>query len=215
MTGTNLPPTAPGWQGDQANKLVSDPTVRVVYFAVLIFLVLMIVYYVKAEADASGAEHYYGYPLPKTIQYAAGGPDLRFQEFTSTNQGSTPDNIPTYLQTHPNALGGSEHMMTGERQAPDFWTVSNILGAYQYVNEYGCSDGSNPIPNVDTHGNITYTCGNGSLATPIQGSVGSASSMAPSKKSAVGSTTSSGAEFATSNPNTAVQEALLMRKLGY
>lgn len=177
-----------------ADGLLANKNLVVLYFAILIVLVFMVVWYLKLSAKSS-SEHYYGYGMPDSYQVLASGPDVRFQQFTGTNQGETPVNMATVKQMYPGLLKPKERL-TSMREPPVFNDISQTLGAYQYATQFDCADGGPPMPVKDAYGNMTYACADGSDPTR-------------------GGSAASGAEHATSSPATAVQEALLMNQLGY
>lgn len=186
-----------------ADSVLANKNVILLYFALLLILVLMVVWYLK-KSNSSSSEHYYGYGMPDSYQVLASGPDLRFQEFTGTNQGSTPVNMATVKQMYPGLLKPKERM-TAMREAPVFNDISQTLAEYQYATQFNCADGSAPLPMRDAFGNMTYACDDGSTPTGFTPGTGVTDSGASATV----------AEHATSSPATAVQEALLMNQLGY
>lgn len=176
-----------GTFSEDAKSLIESPVVIMFYFAILIVVVILMLMHLR---KMGGAENYTGYPTPQTVQSILAGPNLRFQEFTGTNQGSTPINIPTLKQLHPNLPGGKERL-TAMRESPVFYDISQTLGEYQYASQFDCPDGGEPMPIRDVYGNFTYTCDRSQ-------NIGAVST-----------------EHATASPATAVQEALLMNQLGY
>jgi uncharacterized protein (DUF779 family) len=182
-----------GAESFSAEGILGNKSIVLLYFSMLLVLVVLIVWYLKQGSS----EHYFGYGMPKSIQFAAGAPDIRFQEFTGTNQGSTPMNIPTVKQMYPGLISRKERL-TAMREPPVFWDISQTLGEYQYASQFGCADGSPPMPVKDSFGNMTYACADGS--TPVSNQTGLDAATT---------------EHATASPATAVQEALLMRQLGY
>lgn len=183
-----------------AKDLLENKGAVLLYFAVLLLLVIMVVWYLKMMSSGS-SEHYYGYGMPDSYQVLASGPDVRFQEFSGTNQGSTPINLATVKQMYPGIVKPKERL-TAMREAPVFYDISQTLGAYQYATQFNCADGSSPMPVKDAYGNMTYACGDGS--TPVSG-----------MSTGLDSTDLTGQEHATASPATAVQEALLQHQLGY
>lgn len=179
-----------------AKSILDNQGLVLLYFAVLILLVFMMVWHLKVLVSKTSSEHYYGYGMPDTIQFAAGAPNIRFQEFTGTNQGSTPVNMATIKQMYPGVL--PKERLTSMRESPVFYDISSTLDAYQQGTRYSCADGIPAMPVKDAYGNMTYACGDGSQPTS-GGQTGLDST----------------AEHAEASPATAVQEALLMRQLGY
>lgn len=180
-----------------ADGLLSSKPLVLSYFIVLILLLFVMVWYMKA--CSSKKENYYGYGMPDTPQVLASGPDVRFQEFTGTNQGSTPLNMATVKQMYPGIAdaSGSERL-TAMMEHPVFYDISQTLGEYQYASQFNCANGQPPMPVKDSMGNMTYACADGS--SPASGQQ---------------SNLNSSVERATASPSTAVQEALLMQQLGY
>lgn len=180
-----------------AQSILENKAVVVFYFALLLLLVVMVVFYMR-NMMAAKSEHYYGYGMPDSYQVLASGPDVRFQEFTGTNQGNTPVNMATVKQMYPGIAGGATERLTASRDGPDYLhDISQTLAEYQFASQFSCSDGSAPMP-FSTPQGMTYMCGNGS---------------APTKGGQTG--LDSGVERATASPSTLVQESLLMNQLGY
>lgn len=173
-----------------AQSLLENKGLVLVYFAVLILLVFLIVWYLRCQAETK-TEKYYGYGMPDTYQVLASGPNVRFQELTGTNQGSTPINMATVKQMYPNIVKPQGERLTAMREAPVFYDISQTLGEYQYATQFDCADGQPPMPVKDSLGNMTYACADGS--NPTKGKL----------------------EHAASSPATDVQEALLRAQLGY
>lgn len=183
-----------------AQEILENKTAVVVYFAALLVLIIIIMWTLRKNTTKS-SEHYFGYGMPNSYQVLAGAPDIRFQEFSGTNQGSTPVNTATVKQLYPELRSKSERL-TGSREPPVFYDISQTLAEYQYASQFNCADGSAPLPARDTYGNMTYACPDGS--TPASGG-----------STGLDMTSLTGTEHATASPATAVQEALLMKQLGY
>src|SRR6185437_11713133 len=128
-----------------AEDILNNKWVILFYFAVLLVLIVLIVWYFKTMTNKS-SEHYYGYGMPNSYQVLASGPDVRFQEFTGTNQGDTPVNMATIKQMYPGITkGAAERMMamrkkkermTASQEPPVFYDISQQLGEYQYASQF-------------------------------------------------------------------------------
>ena len=172
-----------------AQGLLENKGLVLLYFAILLVLIFLAVWYLRSCTVKS--EHYYGYGMPDTYQVLAAGPDVRFQELTGTNQGSTPINMATVKQMYPGIIKSNGERLTSMRESPVFNEISQTLGEYQYATQFDCSNGDPPMPVRDSLGNMTYACADGS--TPVKGAL----------------------EHAVPAPSTVVQEELLRQQLGY
>ena len=118
---------------DNFAKLASSPVAKVVYFAVLLILVLMILWNIKFIAS-KGSEHLIGVGSAKTAQSLFSGPNIRRlgQDFSSTNQGDqTTVYLPDVKEIIPDVLGGSKERLTSAREPPVFYDIGSELEAYQ------------------------------------------------------------------------------------
>jgi len=183
--------------GLDAQAILENKAVIVLYFAVLLILIIMIVWNLKTISSASSEHAYFGYGLPNSIQYAAGAPDVRFQELTMTNQGSTPTNMAEIKQLYPGVVNPrNERLMnkrkrerlTSMRESPVFYDISQTLAEYQYATQFNCADGSSPLPVTDSYGNMTYACADGSSPSSASGYTCSDGSSATSTTNSDGST---------------------------
>ena len=185
-----------------AKAIMSSDAVKMLYFAVLIVLVILIVWYLRSGTQSSGAENYYGYGMPDTYQVLASGPNVRFQQLTGTNQGSTPIDTPTIKQLYPGLMTTKREQLTAMRQSPAFFDISNTLGEYQYASQFNCANGDSPMPVKDSFGNMTYACADGS--NPMSGG-----------STGLDMNQMTGSERLSATPASAVQEELLRMQLNY
>lgn len=182
--------------GEEAQKILNDHNVRLLYFAVLIVLVALIAWYTKPKSS----ERYVGKGAGLTEQSVFSGPDVRFAgQFTGTNQGP---NAPLGIDGNSGNSRSGERL-TASREPPVFYDISQTLGAYQYASQFSCPDGNVPMPVRDSYGNMTYAC---------PGDAQDVNSAVSGGQTGIVMTP---AERMTTSPATAVQEALLMQQLGY
>lgn len=197
-------------------KILDNSTVQVVYYAILIIALFMMVYYLKNLS--SKQEDIIGSGLVYSTGAITSGATQRFATYpTSTDMGAAP----TYNADlrHPSKL--KSEFLTATREPPVFWDISQTLGEYQYATQFSCADGNPPMPVKDHHGNTYYACSDGS--TPVQSLHPAWQTQAQHSTGTVVAPTTppvappvaSHAEWATSSPDTAVQEELLRNRLHY
>lgn len=188
----------------ELSKLMNNPYVKFLYYAVLLVLVVMIFHYSKKS------EHYIGTGLPYSTGAITSGATQRFGTgFSSTDQGSTP----SYSDLRHN----SEYL-TSSREPPVFWDISNMLADYQKVAQYNCADGSPPMPMTDSMGNTYFACTDGS--TPVPAYSSPASTAAAHASTAAAHTSSVAASHPASSskaeyfaPSVHAQEDILRQHL--
>jgi hypothetical protein len=131
------------------NDAATNPTVKVIYFATLLVLVLLLVWVCRGRKQS---EKFLGSGVPDAV-FTSGATMRRLgQEFGSTNQG-------TYGIVHnaelteliPGAAGGNcqqtctpsvsmdtiygvtgTERLVNERGEPDFWEISSELNSYRH-----------------------------------------------------------------------------------
>lgn len=110
-------------------EILKSSNAVVVYFAVLLVLVFLCVYFLQKSSKK--AEHaYLGTGTQDSSTPFTSGATMRnlSQEFSSTNQG-------TYGIVHNEELkelvGSGSERLVNERGMPDFWEISSELGAYR------------------------------------------------------------------------------------
>lgn len=208
-----------GSGADEAQKILDNSNVKVIYFAILIILVALVAWYLKPKnGERMEVGSYYGYGLPYTPQSIASGPDLRFQEFSMTNQDTVPTpTVPSLIQAGLVPGIKPAERLTARREAPVFYDISRALGSYQDASQYACPDGSSPIPAYDD-ATKTWFVHCGKYYDPAEDKVKFKTDFGKVPESQQHDYTdydTSGREFATVGPSTSVQEALLMTQLGY
>src|SRR4051812_36533183 len=85
---------------DTADKVLQNKSVIVWYFAILLILVFLMVWWMPKPMG--GSEHYFGYGMPDSPQVLASGPTMRqAAQFTGTNQGENPITTADVKQLNP------------------------------------------------------------------------------------------------------------------
>lgn len=103
-------------------KLLNNHSLKIVYFAVLLYLLFLVVWYLSYLSVSSEK-------LEGNQIYTAGA-NMRMlgQEFTSTNQG---ENTIVYNDELRNWNDYKKERLVNQRGEPDFWEINNTLNAYK------------------------------------------------------------------------------------
>lgn len=117
-----------GGDGEYAKKIMDNPWVQLTYYAVLILLVFIIVWYMMKPSS----ERLLGSGVQDQV-FTSGATMRRLgQEPTSTNQGEyTIVHNAELKELVPGIVGNSQERLVNERGEPDFWEISSELDAYR------------------------------------------------------------------------------------
>lgn len=121
--------------------IVASPSVKLVYFAVLLLLLLVIAYYLKPK----GAEGLIGRSLASGLSQAAtSGATLRRlgTEFSNPAQGE----VDTVYLPDMRELAGRERLV-GNRETPAFWETNDVLSDYNAGQTPGMMSDAKSDPN--------------------------------------------------------------------
>ena len=125
------------------DELVGNTNVQFLYYATVLVLLVLMVFYLKELCDGGASEHLTRYPLGTSAgamgAFTSGASQRHTQLLSDTSQENrqTPLTIDVAEQDpslsgtgRPVDLFGSEHLVSN-RGEPDFWTVGSELGAYK------------------------------------------------------------------------------------
>ena len=129
-----------------AKSCIDSSAAQCLYFATVLVLLVLTVFYLKSLAEPKASEHAIGSGLGTasgSLQAAASGPRNRHSvEFGGTNQenrqtvltmdvaGATGGRVSRNGYPVDFGLSESEHLVNN-RGEPDFWTTGSELGAYK------------------------------------------------------------------------------------
>jgi hypothetical protein len=168
-------------EGMSAKDVLENKGVRLLYFAVLLVLLVLVVWHLKNmndKASAKSTERVVGSPLSDTYAGAFGYTNRFGQENTSTTVGEriTPFNIDlkdmtganpnTAVSTADKALALAEakkERLSSMRENPVFLDYAKDEGEAESVSQFVCADGSLPNVGYDVQsGRYNLACRDGS-----------------------------------------------------